>query len=121
MSFDPKSFLQVSNDLNETTNSIEAHRRTIIGRAYYAVFGHIRDALGIKTQKGVHNKVILTLKDSNKPELKKIGKELESLMLRRHKADYEYDKLTDPKTCQWAINDAAGIIERFDNQNKKSV
>ena len=57
MSFDPVDFLKISNEL--LTGNTAAHYRSLINRAYYAAFGHVRNNLYISTTGGsMHQEVI---------------------------------------------------------------
>ena len=70
MSFDPVDFLKISKEL--LSGDSEAHYRSLINRAYYAAFGHVRNKLHISVSDGsVHKAVIQRLKTSRSPKMKK--------------------------------------------------
>lgn len=114
MSFDPKKFLEISKELQK--GETEAHYRSIINRAYYGVFGHIRNNLGIVVfDASVHQEVIRTLVNSIPISQKKAGKRLETLFKKRKEADYNHIKEVKNHNCQHYINEAEEIIRLFDN------
>ena len=113
MSFDPKNFIDISKELNEGTT--EAHFRSIINRAYYGAFGHIRNSLRIYVDDGsVHQRVIKTLVQSYQVEYKKVGKRLEALFKKRKEADYDHRTEIKQHACQHWINEAEEIIKIFE-------
>ncbi|MEQ8238392.1 MAG: hypothetical protein RIA69_04225, partial [Cyclobacteriaceae bacterium] len=72
MNFDPKKFIDISEELK--SGQTEAHFRSIINRAYYGAFGHIRNNLGIAVfDASVHQEVIRTLIRSSGISKKKAG------------------------------------------------
>jgi uncharacterized protein (UPF0332 family) len=113
MAFDPRTFLKVSKDLQAGTT--EAHFRSIINRAYYGAFGHIRNRLSIFVDDGsVHQEVIKTLANSTSMNQRKISKRLETLFKKRKDADYKHREEIKQHNCQFCINEAEDIIKNFD-------
>ncbi|MEQ8811238.1 MAG: HEPN domain-containing protein [Imperialibacter sp.] len=113
MQFDPKSFIQVSKDLE--SGQTEAHFRSIINRSYYAAFGYIRNSLGIHTEDGsVHQATISTLMGSVNTSHKIAAKRLETLFKLRKEADYKHNKPMQAWRCESVISDAEAIIKLFD-------
>jgi uncharacterized protein (UPF0332 family) len=93
----------------------EAHYRSIVNRAYYGVFGHIRNKLSIYVEEGsVHKEVIKTLKDSVSIKEKKIGARLETLFKKRKEADYKHTIEFKKHNCQFYIQEAEDIVNLFD-------
>ena len=114
MAFDPRTFLQVSNDLK--IGSSEAHYRAAIGRAYYAVFGHLRTRLSLShvTDTSVHRKVIETLGAGSVEEFL-LSKRVETLFEKRKEADYKYHLEIKKHNCQHWVDEAQKIIDKFDS------
>ena len=115
MSFDPQRFIEISKELQ--SGKTEAHYRSIINRAYYGVFGHIRNNLNIvEFNASVHQKVIQTLVNSTDITKKKAGKRLETLFKKRKDADYKHKTEIKAHNCQFCINEAEEIIKLFDSK-----
>lgn len=113
MAFDPRTFVNVSKDLQ--TGTTEAHYRSIINRAYYGAFGYIRNRMSIFVDSGsVHQEVIKALASSNSINQKKISKRLETLFKKRKDADYKHNEEIKQHNCQFCINEAQDIIKAFD-------
>lgn len=116
MKFDPQTFIDVCNTLEPGKN--EAHNRTIINRAYYGAFGHIRNRLGVNISQGsVHREVINTLIRSRSITRKKAGKRLERLFKKRKEADYDHRFEIRQHNSEFSINEAQDIIKLFDDDN----
>lgn len=119
MSFDPVEYLKVSNEL--LAGNTEAHYRSLINRAYYPAFGHIRNKLSISNNRGsVHREVILRLKTSRLLEEAKAGAALELLFKRRKECDYDHHKPVKSYQCEYNIREAEKIIELF-NQSRLAI
>ena len=115
MSFEPKYFIDISKELRN--GNTEAHYRTLINRAYYGVFGHIRKRWPTYISDGsVHKDLIRSLKNSPHINDKKIGKRLETLFKKRKDADYKYSSEIKKTSCNFAINEAEDIINLFDKK-----
>lgn len=115
MSFDPQRFIDISKELQ--LGKTEAHYRSIINRAYYGAFGHIRNNLGITVfDASVHQEVIRTLINSTEISKKKAGKRLETLFKKRREADYQHRIEIKAHNCQFCINEAEEIIKLFDSE-----
>src|SRR5690606_20850317 len=119
MSFDPVDFLKISNEL--LAGNTEAHYRSLINRAYYAAFGHIRNSLYISNASGsVHKEVIQRLKSSESIVQAKAGAALERLFKRRKECDYDHHKPVKSYQCEYNIREAEKIIELF-NQSRLAI
>ena len=115
MSFDPQRFIDISKELQ--SGQTEAHYRSIINRAYYGAFGHIRNNLDIAVfDASVHQEVIRTLINSTEITKKKAGKRLETLFKKRKDADYKHRTEIKVHNCQFCINEAEEIIKLFDSE-----
>lgn len=115
MSFDPKSFIKVSKELKKGIT--EAHYRSTVNRAYYGVFGYIRDKLGFQVyDASAHKELIKSLKNSPKLNEKKAGKRLETLFKKRKDADYKYNLEVKKHTCEFTISEAEAIIQIIDTE-----
>ncbi|MGV9141957.1 MAG: HEPN domain-containing protein [Promethearchaeota archaeon] len=118
MNFNPKKFIDISKELEE--GNTEAHYRTIINRAYYGVFGHIKEKLQINNMtQSVHQNVIQNLSNSIHINEKKVGKRLETLFKKRKEADYNYHRTIAKNSCNFALKEAEKIIEIFDNPQEE--
>lgn len=112
MSFDPVDFLKISNEL--LSGNSEAHYRSLINRAYYAAFGHVRNKLHISVSDGsVHKAVIQRLKTSESFEQAKAGAMLERLFKRRKECDYLHHIKVKQHQCEYNIKEAERIIDLF--------
>lgn len=113
MSFEPKTFIDISKELK--TGNSEAHYRSLINRAYYGVFGHIRKNLPISvSDASVHQEVINYLRRSPNINEKKLASRLETLFKKRKDADYKYFIEFKSSTCDFIINEAETIISKFE-------
>ena len=114
MAFNPLDFLEFSKSLKEAANS-EAQYRTILNRAYYSVFGYLRQNINHTFSDGlsVHKELIDYLKKSGVKKEKIIGSKLEFLFGERKKADYDYSIEILDWHCQNVISDAEKIIEIY--------
>jgi uncharacterized protein (UPF0332 family) len=113
MLFNPRDFIKISKELQK--GDTEAHYRSLINRAYYGAFGHIRNSLGIKVfDASVHQEVINTLIRSVSNSKKKAGKRLESLFKKRKEADYNHVIEVKQYSCSYCINEAEEIIKLFE-------
>lgn len=116
MSFDPQRFIDISKELQ--SGQTEAHYRSIINRAYYGAFGHIRNNLGVLVSDGqsAHQEVYNSLIRSTDRAKQKAGKRLETLFKRRKDADYKHRIEIKAHNCQFCINEAEEIIKLFDSE-----
>lgn len=115
MNFEPKDFINISKELS--SGSTEAHYRSIINRAYYGVFGHIKKQLPIYVlDASVHQEVIRALKRSPDVIEKKVGSRLETLFKKRKDADYSYNIPVRKDSCSFTILEAEEIIKLFDSK-----
>jgi uncharacterized protein (UPF0332 family) len=116
MNFEPKNFIDISKELKN--GKTEAHYRSVINRAYYGVFGHIRKHLPIYVTDGsVHQEVISYLKRSTDLNEKKIARRLESLFKKRKDADYKYNFEIKSNSCDFVISEAESIIKKFNEKD----
>lgn len=112
MGFDPRKFIDISRELN--IGNTEAHYRTVVNRAYYGAFGHIRNSLNIYvSDASVHQAVIRTLINSESDLYKIVGKRLETLFKKRKDADYKYNSEIKQHACQFCVNEAEEILKIF--------
>jgi uncharacterized protein (UPF0332 family) len=118
MSFEPKKFIDISKELKK--GDTEAHYRSLINRAYYGVFGHIKKQLPIYvTDASVHQEVINYLKRSPNINEKKIASRLETLFKKRKDADYKYNSEIKASLCDYAINEAESLIKQFNERDEE--
>jgi hypothetical protein len=97
---DGRALLVVSREL--AAGSTEAHWRSSVGRAYYALLHEVLVALGrwgfaLPPRDKVHTFARLKLIYASDPDLKRIGLTLEALGRLRNAADYQ---LANPDTHQ---------------------
>lgn len=90
--------------------SSECLRRTIIGRAYYAALICARDATGSSTTgpEG-HRNVVNALRKRNYTAADK----LDSLRLKRHKADYSIDEDISPRVVEICLKDSRAVLSEL--------
>ena len=101
--FVPTDFLVLSKELTKLkTKVIQAKNRSIVGRAYYALFLSAREKLkdivepehciylsGARSKLNIHRLVINSYLLSEDEEHRDIGRTLEILRKERNKADYQ--------------------------------
>jgi hypothetical protein len=120
----PQDFLDVARTLSKNNN--EAFIRSLIGRSYYAMIIHIKEALSdelhIPFSKGdnIHELIPRYLNNSQVLGTQNLAQEISDFRDKRNEADYnmkikftEIDKL-------WIIT-AEKIIAKFDNLNKPKL
>jgi uncharacterized protein (UPF0332 family) len=117
MAFDPKAFINVSEELKSGTT--EAHYRSVINRAYYGAFGYIRNKLSIYVDSGsVHQEVIKTLANSKSINKKKLSKRLETLFKKRKDADYKHNEEIKQHNCSHCLLEAQELVRLFDEPDE---
>jgi uncharacterized protein (UPF0332 family) len=115
MSFDPKTFINISKELD--AGDSEAHIRSLVNRAYYAAYGHIKDNIQDRNySSNCHQELIAKLKGSAIPNYRKIGSRLETLFKKRKDADYHYDITFRKDAYLFIINESETIIKHFDEE-----
>lgn len=120
MSFNPQTFLTVSKEL--LSGSTEAHYRSVINRAYYGAFGHIRNRLAIFVDHGsVHQAVINSLRRALSIQKRQAAARLEKLFEKRKEADYEHRHEVKAHNCHFWIKEAEDIIKLFDHAHETNV
>ncbi|GHT40138.1 hypothetical protein FACS189437_05340 [Bacteroidia bacterium] len=116
MRFNPKDFIKISKELK--TGHTEAHYRTLINRAYYGAFGHIREQLPIYTDGiSVHREVLRFLQYSSNENEQKVGEKLKYLFQQRIDADYKYNIEIKRFLCDDIISAAESAILLFDKKD----
>lgn len=107
---DPLDFLKLARELGH--DSDEAHLRTAVGRAYYALFLIARTKTGTRGTNKVHTRVIEAVR--KRKEYKSIGSYLDSLRRLRTVADYELIPV-EPSDRNWANNwsTADALVKRI--------
>jgi len=110
--FNPAEWYSIALWLFDTKPALssECLRRTIIGRAYYAALICARDATGSSTfgPEG-HKNVVNALRKSN---ITAAGK-LDSLRLKRHKADYSTDEGISSKEVEICLKDSCTVLREL--------
>lgn len=112
--FEPLSFLDVSATLASLPNREEAHLRTAIGRAYYALHLNTRATLaeaGLYTPRadaGDHGGVIQALRDHRRIGAAVALSKLRSL---REVADYRLDIQVDQSACDETLKLARDLVD----------
>lgn len=115
-----KAFLDVARELARGRS--EAHRRSAVSRAYYALFLKAREALRrwgwSVPQREAHRAVKLILLGSSDAAVKDVGMALGQLAELRSKSDYDLSDLArlfaTPKTAHTAVDDAVQAIALLD-------
>jgi len=117
---DGRALLDVAREL--AAGSTEAHSRSSVGRAYYALLHEVLGTLGRwgfapPPRDRVHTFARLTFVYATDPGLKRIGLTLESLGRLRNAADYQLGTLgpfVSPRISASALNDAESAITLLD-------
>jgi uncharacterized protein (UPF0332 family) len=94
MTFQWSDYLVVADDLLQL--GTEAHHRSAISRAYYGVFGSIRQRLEQRRGQSfpgdrVHSTVIRLLQRDQRQEVRRMGQDLSRLRSERNAADYDLE------------------------------
>jgi hypothetical protein len=117
MSFETKELIKISQEL--FTSDTEAHVRSYINRAYYAVYGHLKsNTPEFANREYVQHKEIFTHFSSIDQGFANIFK---TVMDKRVKADYNYSETMTKKSHSFFIKDAEWLIEHFDTEIKKKL
>jgi uncharacterized protein (UPF0332 family) len=106
MSFVPQDFLEVARNLCGT-RSQEKEWRTAVGRAYYAAFLTVRDALQVTAvDESIHKATERALRDRNRVFAQTLGQ------LRRHRnwCDYDMQRSVDKITAVGYITIAQNLL-----------
>lgn len=112
MPFDPRTFIDVSKDLR--SGDTQAHVRSIINRAYYGVFGYLKNDLGIYSEGiSVHKEVCDALMRSISVNKQIAGKRLESFFVKRKEADYKHNSTFPTTSKDYYIREAEEIIRLY--------
>lgn len=112
MTFDPKTLIEISQELS--IGNTQAHLRSVINRAYYGVFGYLRNDLRIYSEgSSVHRDVYETLIRSLSVNKKIAGKKLEGFFLKRKEADYKHHLTFPESSKEYWIKEAQEIIRLY--------
>ncbi len=117
---DGRSLLDIGREL--PAGSTEAHWRSSVGRAYYALLHEVLGALGrwgfaLPPRDKVHTYARLKFVYATDPQLKRIGLTLESLGRLRNAANYQVGSsgpFVSPTIAISALNDAGSAIALLD-------
>ena len=121
MSFDWSQFLSLVQDLNRAVfrdSTEEARFRSAISRAYYAALHCARKRLlaeDTRVSSSVHTYVPQAFRDSHDKARKRIGNQLNQLLVSRHKADYDDDFPGLPHERDRVLRQASEVIESLKN------
>jgi uncharacterized protein (UPF0332 family) len=125
---DGRAFLDVARDL--AAGPTEAHWRSAVSRAYYALFHEALSALlrwgfTVPSHQNVHASVRLRFTCSTDPDVKKIGDALDDLVKLRNRADYQLVPLSPFTTTTRAVQaladarDAIALLDRIDGAARR--
>jgi len=116
------------------SKSNEAHFRSAMSRAYYACFLEVRVPAfnlcnessrikyGISKIKEIkHNQLPVFLKNSQNPNVKKLGIDLGGMLGMREDADYDMTNIVTEENADDAINNADALIKHFDSIPPKEI
>jgi hypothetical protein len=117
---DGREFLPVAREL--AAGPTEAHWRAAVGRAYYALFLEMREALvrwgvAIPPKQNVHAFVRLKLVYAKDADLKTLGMALDELGMWRNSADYDLRKVplfNSDKIAWLAVTRAENAVALLD-------
>ena len=116
-SFDPATFLGVAEDLLAATDA--ASIRTVIGRAYYAVYAVLRmktcEAAGSNVfgNKGKHIDLVFTIKDHGTPVLQSVASSCNTLLHFRVISDYKYASGVEHEEAVRSVASARNILAKI--------
>lgn len=120
MSFNPTLFINVAKGLNNSARTEETSR-SIVNRAYYGAFGHLKKSLDFPDYgTSSHQKLIDLFKYSVDKQSRIIAKKLEALFAKRKHADYVYHS-EFKESCQYCIEEAENIIKMFDSLDQSET
>jgi len=114
----PRDFLDVASDW--ATGSREAEWRSAASRAYFAVF-HVAQQLlqrcGFVVPNGdqAHAYLWLRLANSGRPDIQRVGNDLNALRRRRNQADYDLDQFFDSIVAVDCVQSAIGMIRDLED------
>ncbi|MDP4183633.1 MAG: hypothetical protein Q8862_00545 [Bacteroidota bacterium] len=116
MSFDPKEFIVIAEEIDKGTT--EAHVRSMINRAYYGAFGYAKLKTNF-TRDGasVHQDLIAYLKRLPDANAQMAGCKLETLFKNRKKADYQYNFCLSKSSYVFSIKYAEEVISLLDSSS----
>lgn len=111
---DETGFLELADELS--TGSRQADWRTAISRAYYAAFHKGRTLLRragfrVPHAERAHAYLWLRLSNSDHPDVKKAGDDLNSLRSLRNWADYDFGQPIDEAMAIELVGVATGIVQ----------
>lgn len=127
MSFNPSDFVGTADRLLASAKNA-ADRRTVVGRAYYAVYGSFRSRLiaakgstsrKLFGQSGKHTRILVRMTWLS--EFKAMQLRLSGLFRQRADCDYEYDDQHTPSTekARGAVDTARDLLEELDAIEEK--
>ncbi len=93
--------------------------RSVVGRAYYAVFSPARDLMESRRgkpfsmQRSVHTQVIYALRQDQNPTVAEIGLDLDRLRRERNRADYRGNVTFTVKRARKALIQGRDIARRL--------
>lgn len=112
MSFNWKEYVRLAEFLHKQGS--EECLRSAISRAYYGVFGIVRNLKGLKeTRADIHSMVINSFKNSYKKDEKFVGKLLDDLRRQRNIADYDEEKVISFEDSKRCILKAKEILDKL--------
>jgi uncharacterized protein (UPF0332 family) len=113
MSVEPKEIFAYAEGLLAEDEDNEIIRRNVVGRAYYGVFLAAREKSGITdTSSRAHAAVREFFADSGK---EKLSNDLNTLRLKRNRADYQIDKSIGIKEVKKILRTANKAMEELDD------
>src|SRR5713226_6258869 len=113
---DPADFLNVASRFKSSAS--EAERRTCIGRAYYALYNVLHDALssqGVSFQATGedHRLLVYYLTRVSHPDARRIGGDLRDLRVERNTADYKMNLTVSASKSQFVYGKADAAVRRI--------
>jgi len=105
-------YLDLADDL--ATNGTESSCRSAVSRAYYGVFGKIRDTLEkdgkLFSPGNIHMEIISWLNNHDDAKIRIIGREMNRLRRERNNADYEAGIVFDESRTLESLDRSHSII-----------
>ena len=121
----PSDFLDAAKELynRNAVSSSETRARTVLGRAYYAAFLEVREAIrreaGKPGWKVTHDWLPTALKQASDTSVAEIGVYLEGLRELREKADYEISSTVTELQAGLNISSAETVLATAPLRSKR--
>lgn len=111
-------------DLLNAARANEARRRTVVSRAYYAGYHHVRSMaaeagwrFNRQEGKGIHQHLIGWLSDHSDGGMRHVGSLMQSLLLVRRLADYQLEQSVTWEQAVDAVERAEELLADYGEED----